>query len=89
MTNRDERGRFAEGSAVGDHQASQSKNAGRGPVVEAHAGQPSVGTAHPTPPNNRGVTTAVRERQKLLADADARTYSRPRATGRIDRLREG
>jgi hypothetical protein len=76
---RDERGRFAEGSATGDHQASQSKSAGRGPVVEAHAGQPSVGTAHPTPPNNRGLTRAAQERNALRGQADRRTYGRARS----------
>lgn len=75
---RDERGRFAEGSAVGDHQASQSKNAGRGPVVAPHDGQPSVGT-HPTPPNNRGLTTAAQERNALRGQADRQTYGRARS----------
>lgn len=67
---RDERGRFAAGSAVGDHQASQSKNAGRGSPVTAHNGQQSVGVKPPVA--SRGVTNTVRERQAILAAQDAR-----------------
>jgi len=43
---RDERGRFAasgSGAAKGDHQRSQTPNAGRGSPVTAHAGVQSVG----------------------------------------------
>jgi hypothetical protein len=75
--NRDERGRFAAGSAVGDHQASQSKNAGTGSPVTAHAGQQSVGTKPPV--TSRGLTTAAQERTALRGQADRRTYGRARS----------
>ena len=69
---RDERGRFAAGSAVGDHQASQTPGAGHGhPVMAQYDGAKSVGTHAPTR-TNRGVTNTVRERQAILANVDAR-----------------
>ena len=72
---RDSRGRWA-GGAEG-----AARNAGRIPTT-AHDGQHSVGShaasgpplrgVNPTPPNNRGVTNTVRERQAILAAQDAR-----------------
>lgn len=64
---RDARGRFAGGSE------GAARNAGAYPVTQ-HV-EPSVGThvsANPTPPNNRGVTNTVRERQAILAATDRR-----------------
>jgi hypothetical protein len=70
---RDERGRFAAGSAVGDHQASQTPSAGHGhPVMAQYDGSKSVGTHAPT----RTVTNTVRERQAVLAGVDARVGKR-------------
>jgi hypothetical protein len=65
---RDARGRFAGGSE------GAARNAGSYPVAP-HDGQQSVGThvsANPTPPNNRGVTNTVKERQAILRNVDAR-----------------
>jgi hypothetical protein len=46
--NRNERGRFATGSSVGDHQASQTPGAGHGhPVMAQYDGSRSVGTHAP------------------------------------------
>jgi len=62
-----------------------ARAAGRIPTT-AHAGQHSVGShaasgpplrgVNPTPPNNRGLTTAARERQEILAATDARVGKR-------------
>ena len=75
---RDANGRFAGG---GTSEAAH-RDAGKYPVTQHTA--PSVATrtgramrgatAHPTPPNNRAVTSTVKERQAILAGIDRRRY---------------
>jgi hypothetical protein len=60
---RDSRGRFAGGDEA------QTRNAGKYPI-ESHVGTQSVGTH--VSATNRGLTTAARERQAILANVDAR-----------------
>lgn len=90
---RDDRGRWTAGSGGAEQ---SHRDAGRFPVAP-HNEQHSVGTHTGIIPSGAQagmvvrdmLTTAARERVALRAAADARTYGRPRATGRVDRSREG